>query len=691
MIVNSCNVINDVSLVGGKGYGLFKLVEYGLNVPDFFVIEAGTDINDKSFIDQLNACAAKLNCQLFSVRSSGVSEDGANASFAGQYHTELNVPKERLAEAVYKVCASVAGRGAKAYSKRFANLSCDMAIVVQKQITAIESGVLFSTAPQSDDVLIERVKGSGDNLVSGKAIPQTLHYRKDEIGIGYDNELLNAAKVLEEAEGPVDVEWAYDGKLWFLQLRKQTVLSDIIPTIPDRNWNLYVYRDFSTFSHSVQARASQSDVQRKTFGFSIPITEGLLVCGREFYSDENDVAANRVWAKLDNGIFFDSFLDAISQGVKRVRNRTSAIKNKDFSQLSNEALFAAYEKEIDAYVQSYAPMMMRPDDYLRECLVNLVGEDQANKLIDSVKALLPQTDYSYERTCFLRAVANGDSRSYIDKYEWKNNPLGKRLTPVTEQEFASRALDITPERAKELICEAKRIKRAEALLARKVLSAMHGEELRLTNLINRFTYFRTRTAETSDRYFYYIRKTLLAEIAKRFSLDDETLMLYRVDEIKRLRDGNPLSQAQLTKRKNGEAIIFGGGDVKTYFGANAYTLLRRLLPAVEQTDVVRGKIACAGEVSGIVKVVQSFADAESMDAGYILVASMTTPDLTLAMEKATGIITDEGGITCHAAIIAREYAVPCLVGTKVATQVLRDGMKVQLDCANGYFKIIENK
>ena len=68
---------------------------------------------------------------------------------------------------------------------------------------------------------------------------------------------------------------------------------------------------------------------------------------------------------------------------------------------------------------------------------------------------------------------------------------------------------------------------------------------------------------------------------------------------------------------------------------------------------------------------------------------MTTPDIALALEKAIGIITDEGGITCHAAIIAREYAVPCLVGTKIATQVLHDGMCVKLDCINGKFEILK--
>lgn len=689
MIVYEKDKEYDKNLVGGKGYGLFRLVRYGFCVPDFFVIEAGTDLADKSVLDALKFYADKLDCETFSVRSSGVSEDGANASFAGQYHTELNVPKSGLVEAVYKVCASANDKGAKAYSKRFGILSCNMAIIVQRQITGTESGVLFSTAPQEQNsVLIERVMGGGENLVSGKTIPQTLCYRKGETANGYEKELLSAAKFLEEHEGcPVDVEWTYDGKLWFLQLRCQTVLSDDIPSIPDRNWKLYVYRDFTVFNHSIQVRASQEDIQRKTFGFYLPVTEGLLICGREFYSDENDAAVNAVWEQVDQGDFFEGFLNRIEEVVNCTKRRTAAVKKKDFSKLSEEKLFMAYEREIAAYLKSYVPMMMRPDEYLRDCLVRLAGEERANEFIGAAAALLPPTFYSNERICFLRAVACGNGRKYLGKYEWKNNPLGKRFLPVSEREFRARAAGITPEQARKLININRMKKRAEVAHARKIIASADDRIARLIGLILQFTYYRTRTAEISDRYFYYIRKNLLSELARRFGLSDETLLLYRADEIFLLREGKRLSETEMTKRKNGEAVIFQDGKCRTYFGMNAYNRLKRLLPVPEKGGIFHGKIACAGEVTGTVKVVKCFSDAEQMEAGNILVASMTTPDLALALEKAIGIITDEGGITCHAAIIAREYSIPCLVATKVATQVLSDGMKITLDCINGCFYV----
>lgn len=683
--------VADVSVVGGKGAGLLQLVGYGFRVPDFFVIAAGTDTESDAFIKELEENAEKLHCDRFCVRSSGVSEDGASASFAGQYRTETNVRKDGLLAAVRSVFESAGAAGAAAYARNKERGERGIAVIVQRKIEGRAAGVLFSTAPQNADaVLVERVRGAGENLVSGKTVPETLFYAKDAEEDGYEGELLRAARLLEEREGcPVDVEWAYDGTLWFLQLRRQTALSDKIPAIPPREWDLYVYRDFTVFNHSVQQNAAQEQIQHELFGFSVPVAEGIWVCGREFYSPQNDAAANEIWASADKGDFFDDFSRAIERNVRATKRRCAAVRKRDYAAMSDHMLFASYAREINYYTQSYVPMMMRPDEYLYRRLAACAGDTRARELTEAVRALLPPTLYSRERTCFLQAAACGKSEKYLSRYEWQNNPLGKIFQPLTEREFAMRAAHVTRAQAERLLRESKAQKRAERNRARKVLASAEGEEARLARLILRFTYYRTRTAENSDRYFYYIRKHLLSEICRRAGISDQTLLLYRADEVMRLREGKRLADVELTKRKNGEAVLLFGNDIKTYFGANAYALLRTLLPETHANGEVRGEIACAGEAVGTVKVVADFAQAERMEEGCIVVASMTTPDIVFALEKAIGIITDEGGITCHAAIVAREYAVPCLVGTKVATAVLRDGMRVKLDCVNGKFEILE--
>ena len=68
---------------------------------------------------------------------------------------------------------------------------------------------------------------------------------------------------------------------------------------------------------------------------------------------------------------------------------------------------------------------------------------------------------------------------------------------------------------------------------------------------------------------------------------------------------------------------------------------------------------------------------------------MTTPWYLPAMKKAAGFITDEGGLLCHAAIVSREMNKPCIIGTKIATKVLKDGDLVEVDANNGVVKILK--
>ncbi|WP_457591325.1 pyruvate, water dikinase [Geoglobus sp.] len=99
--------------------------------------------------------------------------------------------------------------------------------------------------------------------------------------------------------------------------------------------------------------------------------------------------------------------------------------------------------------------------------------------------------------------------------------------------------------------------------------------------------------------------------------------------------------------------------------------------------LLKGLGASPGIGSGKVKVIMSEKEINKIEEGDILVTTMTTPDMVPAMKKASAIITDEGGLTCHAAIVSRELGVPAVVGTKEATKVLKDGMVVTVDGEKG--------
>ncbi|MCI4323951.1 MAG: phosphoenolpyruvate synthase [Thermoplasmata archaeon] len=95
--------------------------------------------------------------------------------------------------------------------------------------------------------------------------------------------------------------------------------------------------------------------------------------------------------------------------------------------------------------------------------------------------------------------------------------------------------------------------------------------------------------------------------------------------------------------------------------------------------LARGFGASPGVASGVVRKILRVQDSDRLRPGEILVTAMTTPDMVPVMAKAAGIVTDEGGMTCHAAIVSRELGIPCVVGTRTATQVLPEGEIVTVD------------
>ncbi len=103
-------------------------------------------------------------------------------------------------------------------------------------------------------------------------------------------------------------------------------------------------------------------------------------------------------------------------------------------------------------------------------------------------------------------------------------------------------------------------------------------------------------------------------------------------------------------------------------------------------NMVKGKTAFPGKVQGRVRKVLGHAQIPLLQKGEVLVSTMTMPDFLPAIQKAAAFVTDEGGFTSHAAILARELEKPCVVGTKIATQVFHDGDMVEVDAEQGIVK-----
>ena len=194
-------------------------------------------------------------------------------------------------------------------------------------------------------------------------------------------------------------------------------------------------------------------------------------------------------------------------------------------------------------------------------------------------------------------------------------------------------------------------------------------------------------------------ENVLSEIVRRFGLKQELmryLIHYEVDE-GTLRK---MTNEMLEERRDGCVIYSelvekdGLPDVETtIFTGDDYKALHRAISAARKgtSEDLHGLTASTGKVSGRVRICKSLESIRDFKEGDVLVASMTRPEFVPAMKKAAAIVTDEGGITCHAAIVSRELGIPCIIGTKMATRVLKDGDIVEVNANHGLVRVLEKK
>lgn len=138
-------------------------------------------------------------------------------------------------------------------------------------------------------------------------------------------------------------------------------------------------------------------------------------------------------------------------------------------------------------------------------------------------------------------------------------------------------------------------------------------------------------------------------------------------------------------------------DIEFAISQEIYIVQSR--PITTKPKVVEGEVsgnvllsglgASPGVSSGSVKIVKDLSELSKVQKGDVLVTQMTNPDMVVTMQRAAGIITDEGGITSHAAIISREMGIPCVVGTRTATQSLKEGQIVTVDGSTG--RVLEGR
>lgn len=277
-------------------------------------------------------------------------------------------------------------------------------------------------------------------------------------------------------------------------------------------------------------------------------------------------------------------------------------------------------------------------------------------------------------------------RKHAEKFEWLTYGYSGLL--LSKEEVVDRLQDSLSQdkSVEEQIADIKSHYRElkdkkEELLKKLELPEELEYLLRVTSF---FMYFKDARKGVYQKS-YVAMDPVIAEIASRGGLKDlEARYLVEREVEEMLLEDKDFSE-EARKRTQRCVAVTTDGETTIYRGEEADIILEEETTTedIEAVEELKGSTAYSGKIKGTVKIVLTTKDISKVDKGDILVSSATNPDLLPAMKKAAAFVTDTGGITCHAAIVSREMKKPCIVGTKHATKVFKDGDKVEVDADKG--------
>ena len=284
-------------------------------------------------------------------------------------------------------------------------------------------------------------------------------------------------------------------------------------------------------------------------------------------------------------------------------------------------------------------------------------------------------------------------QSHYHNFFWIHNNY-KYTEKISIKQFFDKASQIAQNKTKEeiqngLLQYANYNKTIREL--RKELSKSMGEnEFKRLEWISKIAWWHDRRKRANLVADYY-GDLFVGMLSKKHKIPKLLLQFADFHEIRDLIKGKKLNTEILESRTKGCSHIYFLNAKFLLFEGDNHQRIRDIVFKKQDTENIkmfRGTTASYGNaIRGRVKVVINPKD-ESINSDEILVTTMTRPEFVPIMKNARAIITDDGGITSHAAVISRELGVPCIVGTRIATQVLKTGDLVEVKPNHGLITIL---
>lgn len=331
------------------------------------------------------------------------------------------------------------------------------------------------------------------------------------------------------------------------------------------------------------------------------------------------------------------------------------------------------------------------------CYVDEKVIPQIKKIDDFIVLCTPQEESEMkkeEKDLLEIALGNKDSKvtqsklkEHAQKYHWITNTYREavKLTPAYFRKKMREIKNPLEKLARMREEESRRKKKQTALLKEGGFSQ---KELTVAHLASQATILHDLRKKYNLIGNYYLFQ-FLKEFSKRTNYPEKELAFTIYDEMVNILEGKEISHEKLKSRQQCCVELIERDSLKILGGEEA----EKLYELIEKADSPKGEIkefsgmiASPGKVQGVARIITDVSKAKKFNPGDILVTSMTRPEFVPLMKKAAAVVTNEGGITCHAAIVSRELGIPCIIGTKIATKVLKEGDIVEVDGNKGIIR-----
>ncbi|MBU0707295.1 hypothetical protein KKG41_02895 [Patescibacteria group bacterium] len=266
--------------------------------------------------------------------------------------------------------------------------------------------------------------------------------------------------------------------------------------------------------------------------------------------------------------------------------------------------------------------------------------------------------------------------------EWRVNDIKQRLNILPRQITA--VLDLAREKRE----AGRKLQKRQSQIEKEL--KLNVAERRLVHTIRTLAFWKFERKFLNQKA-HLLMEDFIREVAKRNHLSKIQACMIAPNELKDALLKENIKPDLMNERIKESVVVFKGVNYKVLSGKRGQKIfqeIRKSLSVDPNIKELNGNTAYPGTAKGIVRRVDEPADMKKMQQGDILVSTSTNPQIVPAMQKAGAIVTDSGGITCHAAIVSRELKVPCVIGTKIATKVFKDGDRVEVDASRGIVKKI---